>query len=127
MNYSEEEKKSHQKFSRKLYNQKPEQKKIRREYQRRYRKEYPDRVKETNKKCYYKYKALRLANAREFQKLPCKDPVLQDTITYNCLTLRIRNHPEIYGDIKAKDYIIHIPTIKGLNLLSEEQKEELKM
>lgn len=127
MNYSEEEKKSHAKFSRKLYNQKPEQKRKRREYQREYREKYPDRVKETNKKCYYKYKHDRLTKARQFQKLPCKDPYLGDTVTYNALVLRIRNHPDIYGDIKAKEYLIHIPKIKGLDLLSDEQKKELNI
>lgn len=127
MNYSEEEKKSHKKFSRKLYNQKPEQKRKRRDYQREYRKNYPDRVKATAKKCYESNRTQRLAKAREFQKLPCKDPVLGDTVTYNCLTLRIRLHPDLYGNVKAKDFMIHIPKIKGLNLLSEEQKEVLEV
>lgn len=127
MNYSEEEKKSHVKFSRKLYNQKPEQKKRHREYQREYVKKYPEKVKETNRKAYYKFRNDRLASARQYQKLPCKDPILQDTVTYNCLTLRIRLHPDIYGDIKAKDYMIHIPKIKGLELLNDEQKEQLEV
>lgn len=127
MNYSLEEKKSHEKFSRKLYNQKPECKKKRRENQKRYREKYPERVKEINKKCYYKFRSERLANAKTFQKKPCLDPILKDTVTYNCLTLRIRNHPEIYEGIKVKDCLIHIPTIKGLNLLSDEQKKELNI
>jgi hypothetical protein len=126
MNYSELEKIEHKKFTQKLYARKPEQKKKRREYQTQYRKDHPDRVKETTKKCYYKYRNERLSKARQFQKLPCKDPYLQDVVTYNCMTLRIRNHPEIYGNVTAKEYMIHIPTIKGLDLLSEEQKKEVK-
>lgn len=127
MNYSEEERKAHLKFNSKLYSQKPEQKKRHREYQREYREKYPEKVKETTKKCYYKYRNERLNKAREFQKLPCKDPILGDTVTYNCLTLRIRFHPDLYGDVKAKDYLIRIPKIKGLNLLSDEQKKELNV
>lgn len=126
MNYSEQEIISHRKFSQKIYNRTPEQKEKRRLYQARYRKEHPDRVKKTNKKCYYDRRSQRLMEARQYQKLPCKDPILCDTVTYNCLLLRIRNHKEIYGDIKAKDYLIHIPKIKGLDLLSEEQKKMLE-
>lgn len=125
MNYSEEERKAHQKFSRKLYDAKPEQKERRKLYQRQYRKLYPERVKATAKKCYEENRTARTSQARAYQRQPCKDPVLGDTVSYNCLVLRIRYHKDLYGDIKAKDYLIHIPKIKGLSLLSDEQKEKL--
>ena len=83
-------------------------------------------MKESNKKAYQKFKAVRIANAREFQKRSCRDPILGDTVTYNCLVLRIRNHPDIYGDKKAVDYMIHVPKIKGLDLLNENQREALE-
>ena len=56
MNYNEQEKIAHQKYNRKVFSQKPEQKKKNRDYQRKYRELHPDIVKETNKRCYYKYK-----------------------------------------------------------------------
>lgn len=126
MDYSLEEKKAHKKFSLKLYYQRPDVKKKHREQFREYCKKHPDKVKESNKKAYHKFKALRIASAREFQKRSCRDPILGDIVTYNCLVLRIRNHPDIYGDKKAVDYMIHVPTIKGLDLLNENQREALE-
>lgn len=127
MNYSEEEKKAHIKFSRKLYNARPEQKEKRKIYQRKYRKLYPDRVKATAKRHYEENKSIRVAKAREYQRQPCRDPLLGDTISYNCLVLRIHHHKDLYGDIRAKDCLIPIPKIKGIDLLSEEQKEKLEI
>lgn len=122
---TELERESHRKFSRKLYNQKPEQKRKRREYQREYAKNNPSQIKETQKKFYKNHRSERLVSARNYLSKSCQDPVLGDVVSYNCLVQRIRNHKDLYGDIRPCDYLIHVPTIKGLDLLTQEQKKQL--
>lgn len=121
MNYTEEERKAHKKFSIKIYRQKPEVKKKMREYSKRYRENYPDRKKDTDKRYYETHKSQRIASINYYNKRPCRDPVLNDVVSYNSLVSRRRYHPDLYaGTPSPKECLIHIPKIKGIEKYEEE-------
>jgi hypothetical protein len=126
MNYTEEQKKSHLRYSQKVYNQKPENKKRNNERMKKFRRENPERAREIDRNFYYEHRSERIAATTRGNNKPCRDPVLNDTVRYNTLIARIRYHPELYEGVVPKDCIIHTPKIKGLELLSDEQRKQLE-
>lgn len=127
MNYSEAEKKLHNKYSVKIYNQRPDVKERNRKRALQWRHENIEKAREADSRFYKNHKSERISASALNNSRPCKDPILGDTVRYNTLVVRIRNHPELYGDISPKDYLIHIPKIKGLDLLTEQQKKDLNV
>ena len=117
--------KNYRKFLAKARNRRPDVKEKLRKQAEIYREKHPDRVKEINRRFYEKHRAERINTAKEYNKRSCRDPILNDVVTYTTLMHRMRYHPDLYEGIKASQCLIHVPTIKGLNLLSEEQKEKL--
>lgn len=126
MNYSDLEKKSHRKYSKIVYNSRPEVKEKNRARSRKWRAENLEKAREVDKRFYENHKSQRIDAVKLNNKKPCKDPILGDTVAYNTLIARRRYHPELYEGVVPKDCIIHIPKIKGLNLLSEEQRAAIE-
>lgn len=127
MDYLEKEKRAHQKYSMKVYNSRPENKKKNNERQKKFRKEHPEKAREIDRRHYYAHRSERITTMTLENNKPCRDPVLNDTVRYNTLIARMRYHPELYEGIRPRDCIIHIPKIKGLDLLSDEQKQDLDL
>lgn len=117
--------KDYKKFLAKARNRRPDVKEKLRKQAEVYREKHPDRVRATNQRFYEKHRAERINTAKEYNKRSCRDPILNDVVTYTTLMHRIRYHPDLYGDITPGKCLIHVPTIKGLDLLTEEQKEKL--
>lgn len=117
--------KEYKKFIHKAWMKRPDVKEKINAYAQKYRDENREQVRATNKRFYEGHKEQRIQLVKANNVRPCKDPVLGDTVKYNTLIARMRHHPEFYEGIKPKDCLVHIPKIKGLDLLSEEQKEQL--
>lgn len=117
--------KEYQKFIHKAWMKRPDVREKTNAYQRQYREKHREKVRETDKRFYENHKDYRIRLVKINNARPCKDPVLGDTVKYNTLVARMRYHPEFYEGIKPKDCLIHIPKIKGIELLNEEQKELL--
>lgn len=126
MNYTEEQKRSHIRYSQKVYNQKPDVKKKHNEMQKKFRREHPERAREIDSRHYYSNRSQRIAASTQENNKSCRDPVLNDVVRYNTLIARMRYHPELYEGVVPKDCIIRVPKIKGLDLLSDEQRKQLE-
>lgn len=123
MNYTEEERKSHKKFSQKLYRRRPDVKEKNKIYQRKYRDEHRENVQEINKRFYENHRSERIQYTKFYNRRSCKDPVLGDVITYNTLVSRKRYHPDLYEGVILKECLIEVPRIKGLDLLEKPLEE----
>lgn len=123
MNYTEEERKSHKKFSQKLYRRRPDVKEKNKIYHRKYRDEHRENVQEINRRFYENHRSERIQYTKFYNRRSCRDPVLGDVVTYNTLVSRKRYHPDLYEGVVLKDCLIEVPRIKGLDLLEKPLEE----
>lgn len=116
--------KSYRAYSLKVYKQRPDVKKKTAAYLKKYREEHMEQYKEYQKKYYKNNRKRSMAQIKYYNDRPCRDPILGDTVKYNTLVSRKMKHPDLYGDLRVADCLIHIPRIKGIELLNEEKKED---
>ena len=105
----------------------PDVKEKAREYNEKYKKTHPDYMekhREADKKYYERNRTLKIQKIAYYNARSCKDPVVGDVCKYNTLIQRIRHHPDWYEGVKAKDCLIKVPTIKGLD---EQLKSEYNL
>lgn len=98
-----------------------------REYARRYREEHPDyreKHRAMDRDYYERNRTLKIQKIAYYNARSCRDPVAGDVCKYNTLIQRIRHHPDWYEGVKAKDCLIKVPTIKGLD---EQLKSEYNL
>lgn len=118
--------KEYKKFLTKARNRRPDVKEKLRKQAADYREKHPDRIKATNQRFYERHKAERINTSKEYNRRSCRDPILHDVVTYTTLMHRIKYHRDLYGNVTPGQFLIHVPKIKGLDLLSTEQKEKLE-
>lgn len=118
--------KSYKKYSAKVYSRRPDVRKKNRAYQRKYYEEHLEQYREYQKKSYAKHRFDKIKIIKQYNDRSCRDPVLGDTVKYNTLVRRKMQHPDLYGDLRVADCLIHVPKIKGADLLSEEQRQQLE-
>ena len=116
--------KQYRNFILKAWRKRPDVKEKLLAYQRKYAAEHREQIRENDKKFYANHKAERIEAVKRNNVRMCKEPVVGDNVKYNTLIARIKRHKEFYVGVVPKDCIIHIPKIKGIELLSEEQKEQ---
>ena len=125
MNYTEEERKQHIKFNRKVWLSRPDVKEKRKLYAREYNNKHREEKRACERRFYERNKTQRIASINQYNRRPCRDPVLQDIVAYNTLINRRRNHPDIYaGTPSPRECLIHIPKIKGIEKYEAEMKEK---
>lgn len=96
----------------------PEVKEKQREYLKRYKEEHPDfyeKKRKADKAYYERNRSNRIALIGTYNARSCRDPVAGDVCRYNTLIQRMRSHPDWYEGVKAKECLIKVPTIKGLD------------
>ena len=118
--------KSYKAYSQKVYNRRPDVRKKKNEYLKKYREEHLEQFRGYQKKHYLANRFKQIKAIQQYNARSCKDPVMGDVIKYNTLVRRKMTHPDLYGDIRPADYLIKVPKIGGMNLLSEEQKQQLE-
>lgn len=123
MNYTEEERKAHRKFSVKIYQQRPDIREKQRQYSRAYNDKHRDKKRERDREYYERNRSQRISSISYYNKRSCRDPVLNDVVSYNTLIARRRYHPDLYKDKPSpKECLVRVPKIKGI----EKYEAELK-
>lgn len=105
-------------YLRRCRRQRPEVKEKEKIYIQRYRESHPDYAEKhraADKKYYEKNRSARISSIANYNARSCRDPIAQDVCRYNTLIQRIRHHPDWYAGVNAKDCLIEIPRIKGLD------------
>ena len=115
---------SYKNYLRRCRRQRPEVREKERQYVEKYIRTHPDykeKKRESDKKYYDNNKTQVMQKVAQYNARSCNDPVVGDVCRYNTLVHRIKYHPELYEGVIAKDCLIKVPVIKGVDSKLKEE------